>query len=115
MAPAPSPTAQPRPAGWVEEIQNSLQTYKASYPTSNFEPYLKTLGRVQDAAQRGDRRMVKTEMTGFFKMLARRSHGIDDVAADELTNFAQMVTPLEEYGIAMPRSGASQYDSEVLR
>jgi hypothetical protein len=61
----------------------------------------------------GNRRSVKTEMGAFFKMLAKRDHGISGVAADELTNFARMVTPLEEYGISVPRAGSDQYGSEV--
>ena len=57
--------------------------------------------------------MVKGEMGSFFKMLATRVNGISDVAAEELTNFAQMVAPIQEYGISVPRSGSSQYGSEV--
>jgi hypothetical protein len=41
-------------------------------------------------------------MGNWFKMLRSRAHGINDVAADELFNFAVMVTPLEEYGISVP-------------
>ncbi|MGH7773617.1 MAG: hypothetical protein ACREQA_15440, partial [Candidatus Binatia bacterium] len=84
-----------------------------NYPTSDFAPFLTKLNLVRDAVGRGDRRAVKIEMGAFFKMLAKREHGISEVAADELTNFAQMVTPLEEYGISVPRSGAGQYGSEV--
>jgi len=68
---------------------------------------------VGDALSRGDRRAVKVEMGAFFKMLATRSHGINEGAADELSNFAQMVTPIEEYGISVPKSGAEQYGSEL--
>jgi hypothetical protein len=57
--------------------------------------------------------MVKMEMGSFFKMLATRANGINEIAADELTNFAQMVAPIQEYGISVPRSGSSQYGSEV--
>jgi hypothetical protein len=115
MAAPPSPASQPIAAGWVQEIQNSVQTYKSSYPSSNFEPYLKKLTLVQEGARHGDRHVVQTEMGAFFKMLARRAHGINEVAAEELTNFAQMVTPMEEYGISVPRSGASQYGEEIVR
>jgi hypothetical protein len=30
------------------------------------------------------------------------------VAADELYNFAVMITPLQEYGIAVPSAGGAQ-------
>lgn len=100
-------------SAWVDEIVNSLSIYKANYPTSNFAPYLTKLNAVRDAVGRGDRRAVKGEMGAFFKMLAKRAHGISEVAADELTNFAQMVTPVQEYGIAVPRSGAEQYGTET--
>jgi hypothetical protein len=109
MSAPPAPTSHPLSAGWVDEIQNSLQTYTASYPASNFELYLKRLTLVREAVERGDRRAVKTEMSAFFKMLASRAHGINDIAAEELTNFAQMVAPMEEYGLSVPRSGASPY------
>ena len=105
---APITVGTPAQAGWVDEIRNSLGMYKTNYPASNFAPYVAKLDLVRDAVDRGDRRVVKTEMAAFFKMLAKRDHGISDVAADELTNFSQMVTPIEEYGIAVPRSGAGQ-------
>ena len=105
---APTAVAAPAQAAWVDEIRNSLAMYKVNYPTSDFAPYLSKLNLVRDAVARGDRRAVKVEMVAFFKMLAKRDHGINEVAADELTNFAQMVTPLEEYGISVPRSGAGQ-------
>lgn len=87
---------------WVDEISNSLTFYKASYPGSNFEPYLQRLNRVKDALGQGDKRTIRVEMGKWFKMLRNREHGINDVAADELFNFAMMVTPIEEYGISVP-------------
>jgi hypothetical protein len=57
---------------------------------------------VKEAADRGDTKTVKTEMGKWFKMLRARDQGIHDVAADELFNFALMVTPIQEYGIAVP-------------
>ena len=109
----PTADAVPGQGTWVDEIRSSLAIYKTNYPTSNFDPYLKKLNLAGEALGRGDPRMVKTEMGGFFKMLATRANGISDIAADELTNFAQMVTPIQEYGIAVPRSGSTQYGSEV--
>jgi hypothetical protein len=93
---------------WVDEIGNSLNFYKINYPTSNWEPYSTKLDTIRDAVNGGDQRKVKVEMGKWFKMLRARDHGINDVAADELFNFALMVTPVQEYGISVPAvSGAS--------
>lgn len=91
--------------GWVDQIANAMAFYQATYPQSNFDPYQQRLNRVRDAVHQGDQRTVKTEMGGFFSMLRTRAHGINDVAADELYNFAAMVTPLEEYGLSVPPAG----------
>ena len=87
---------------WVDEINGSLNFYKTSYPGANLEPYSQRLAVVKDAIGRGDTKTVKTEMGKWFKMLRTREQGIHDVAADELFNFAVMVTPIQEYGIAVP-------------
>ena len=87
---------------WVDEINNSLNFYKTSYPSSNWEPYSQRLQTVKEAVARADTRTVKTEMGKWFKMLRTRDQGIHDVAADELFNFAVMVTPIQEYGITVP-------------
>jgi hypothetical protein len=47
-------------------------------------------------------------MNKFFRMLQSRAHGINDVAADELYNFAVMVTPIQEYGISVPTAMPGQ-------
>lgn len=87
---------------WVDEINNSLNFYKASYPGSNWEPYSQRLQAVKEAVDRADTKTVKSEMGKWFKMLRARDQGIHDVAADELFNFALMVTPILEYGITVP-------------
>jgi hypothetical protein len=89
-------------ANWIDELTNSMSFYKATYPGSNWDPYQKKLTLVRDALNRGDQATVKTEMGAFFKMLRARAHGISDVAADELFNFALMVTPVQEYQISVP-------------
>ena len=96
---------------WVDEIGNSLNFYKINYPTSNWEPYSTKLEIVKEAVSSGDQRKVKVEMGKWFKMLRARDHGINDVAADELFNFALMVTPIQEYGISVPPAGGTS--SEV--
>ncbi|MGH7206179.1 MAG: hypothetical protein ACREI2_08220 [Nitrospiraceae bacterium] len=80
---------------WVDEITNSLTFYKASYPASNFDPYFEKLARVREGLGREDQQIVKVEMDQFLKMLLTRAHGINDVAADELYNFALSVRPTE--------------------
>jgi hypothetical protein len=81
---------------WVDEIANALSFYKASYPTSNFDPYLATLEKIREGANRGDQKIVKVEMDRFLKMLLARTNGINEVAADELYNLAQSVRPIKE-------------------
>ncbi|HEX2055706.1 MAG TPA: hypothetical protein VHF07_04380 [Nitrospiraceae bacterium] len=92
---------------WVDEIGNSLNFYKINYPGSNWEPYSTKLETVREAVNGGDQRKVKVEMGKWFKMLRARDHGINDVAADELFNFALMVTPIQEYGISVPSAAGS--------
>ncbi len=87
---------------WVDELNGSLNFYKTSYPGANWEPYSQGLAIVKNAIGRGDNKTVKTEMGKWFKMLRTRDQGIHDVAADELFNFAVMITPIQEYGIAVP-------------
>ena len=87
---------------WVDEINNSLSFSMANYPSANWEPYQQKLHTVHDAVGRGDNQAVRMEMGKWFKMLRHRDHGISDVAADELYNFSLMVTPIQEYGIAVP-------------
>jgi len=88
---------------WTDEISNSITLYKSLYPSSNFKPYDVQLTRVEEAVNKGDNKGVRTEMRKWFKMLRKRAHGIDGIAADELLNIAVMVTPLQQYNISVPR------------
>jgi hypothetical protein len=94
----------PAQTNWVDVLSNSLLFYKTSYPTENWDPYEQQLTLVRGAVSRGDQRMVRVEMTKWFQMLRHRDHRITDVAADELLNFALLVTPLQEFGISVPLS-----------
>ena len=87
---------------WVDELTNSVSFYKSNYPTSNWDPYLSELTQVKEGLARGDQRIVRSKMRKWFKMLRNRDHGINDVAADELYNFALMVTPIQEFNISVP-------------
>ena len=95
---------------WADDIGNSLAFSKTNYPTSNWEPYSQKLVVVQDALRRGDQRIIKAEMSKWFKMLRARDYGISDVAADELFNFSLMVTPTQEYGISVPAPAGGASD-----
>jgi len=94
---------------WIDELSNSVSFYAVSYPESNWQPYQDRLTVIRDAVSRGDQSAVRTEMTKWFEMLRQRKHGINDVAADELFNFALMVTPIQEYNIAVPTAGGSGF------
>ena len=87
---------------WIAQIERTLEFYEAKYPTSNFQPYDNRLVLAEKAWMVGDQDRVKHEMEQFFSMLRTRAHGIHEVAAQEVFNFALMVTPLQEYGISVP-------------
>ncbi|GMV48700.1 MAG: hypothetical protein NBKEAIPA_00601 [Nitrospirae bacterium] len=89
-------------ATWVDEIDSSLNFYKTNYPGAHWDAYSQRLDTVRAALGRGDNKTVKKEMGAWFRMLRTRDQGIHDVAADELFNFALMVTPIQEYGINVP-------------
>jgi hypothetical protein len=80
---------------WADELVTATTFYKASYPAGNWDPYFQKLNKVQDGIGRGDNQIVKVEMDQFMKMLVGRAYGINDVAADELYNYALNVRPTE--------------------
>jgi hypothetical protein len=80
---------------WVDEVWNMVIFEKASYPGSNFDPYLQKLDRIRVGLDREDQHIVKMETDRFLKMLLDRRHGINDVAADEIYNFVLSVRPSE--------------------
>lgn len=43
-----------------------------------------------------------------FTMLAKRAYGINAGTADDLSNFARMVMPAQEYGITFPSNKTEQ-------
>jgi hypothetical protein len=111
---APVVGIAPGQATWVDDIATALGSYfKENYPTQDFAPYVTKLTLVQNALDRGDRRTVQVEMGAFLKLLANRSHGISEGAADELVNFTRMVMPVREYGIFFPRSWPEEYEATV--
>lgn len=80
---------------WADEIWNATTFYKASYPTGNWDPYFEKLAKIQDGVGQGNERIARIEMDRFLKMLLARAHDINDVAADELYNFALSVRSTE--------------------
>ncbi len=71
---------------WADEVLNALTFYKSSYPGSNFDAYVEAAGIIRDGLRRGDRQLVNVHTERLFGMLRTRAYGIDDVAADELSN-----------------------------
>ncbi len=92
---------------WADEIVTAASFYKTSYPTGNWDPYFEKLTKVKEGIGRGDEQIVKVEMDHFLKMLVGRAYGINDVAADELYNFALVVKPTE------PTTSAMSFDLEI--
>lgn len=92
---------------WADEIVTAAAFYKTSYPTGNWEPYFEKLTKVQEGIGRGDEQIVKVEMDQFLKMLLARAYGIQDVAADELYNFAVSARSTE------PSTPAVSLDLEI--
>ena len=92
---------------WADEIVSAATFYKTTYPAGNWDPYFEKLTKVQEGIGRGDEQIVKVEMDQFLKMLLGRAHGINDVAADELYNFALAVRPSE------PSTSAMSFDLEI--
>ena len=78
---------------WVDKVRNMVTFEKASYPGSDFDPYIQKLERIQAGLDREDQRIVRMETNRFLKMLAERRHGINDVAADEIYNLVLSVRP----------------------
>jgi len=92
----------PLQGAWADQLENSLNTYKTMYPASNFDSYTASLGTVKRALSAGKKEVVRAQMGVWLKMLRTRSHGINDVAADELFHYSVMVAPIQEYRISVP-------------
>lgn len=81
---------------WVDEVLNMVNFEKANFSGTNFDPYVTQLHKIQAALERGDQQIAKVETDRFLRMLQERSHGINEVSADELYNFTQSVRPPEQ-------------------
>lgn len=57
---------------------------------------------LRDAVGRGDQEAARGGIRELFKMLRTRAHDINDVAADELLSYWQMVAPTEEIKTSVP-------------
>lgn len=87
---------------WVDEVWNMVAFEKASYPSSNFEPYFHRLAKIKDGIVRTDEQIVRVETDLLLKMLQNRDHGITDVAADEIYNFVLSVKPTDQRAASSP-------------
>ena len=70
---------------WCNGMSEMLHSFQASYPSSNFEPYLLKEANLREATARGDRITLRAEIKETVKMV-RTSH-IDANAAIELVNY----------------------------
>jgi hypothetical protein len=102
-------SAAPAAADWGDELLNAVTFYQTTYPNSNWDPYIQQAAKVRDAIDRKDERVAKAEMNHFLKMLANRAHEINDVAADDLYNFALSnsltIRPFEEATVSAAVAG----------
>lgn len=80
---------------WVDEVLNMVNFEKAKSSGTDFDPYVAQLHKIRTAVEGGDQHIAKVETDRFLKMLQDRSHGINEVSADELYNFTQNVRPAE--------------------
>jgi hypothetical protein len=79
-------TAQAAPDfTWCDRMSALLRGFQASYPTSDFEPYVLKTASLRDATARGDKAALQTEITAVIKMV--RPSNIDEEAAVELVNY----------------------------
>jgi hypothetical protein len=70
---------------WCNGMSEMLHSFQASYPSSDFEPYLLKEASLREATARGDRIALRAEIKETVKMV-RTSH-IDEDAAIELVNY----------------------------
>ena len=104
---AAAPAERSSSQTWADDLERRLLTYLTKkYPSYDFSPYTQELDRIRDAVNRGNRWAVKREMGVFLKMLANRAYGLEDDAADDLTDLAQQTMPAEEFAIVYPGSMA---------
>ena len=79
-------TAQAEPElMWCNKMSDLLQSYQASYPASDFEPYFQKQAGLQEATVRGDKAALRAGITDAIRMVGRSD--IDHDAAVELVNY----------------------------
>jgi hypothetical protein len=111
-------SAVPAAADWGDELLNAITFYKGAYPNSNWDPYVDQATKVRDAIDRKDEKAVKAEMNRFLKMLSNRAHEINDVAAEDLLNFALSTSltmrPIEEGSVSTAIASSEEFGGKLM-
>ncbi len=102
---APTERLSP-PVTWLDNLEQRLTTYfTKKYPAYDFSPYAQELDRIRGASSLGNQWGAKREMGVFLTVLASRTYGLGDDAAEELAVLSQRIMPDEEFGVVYPGSG----------
>ena len=102
---APTDRLSP-PVTWLDNLEQRLTTYfTKKYPAYDFSPYAQELDRIRGASSLGNQWGAKREMGVFLTVLASRTYGLGDDAAEELAVLSQRIMPDEEFGVVYPGSG----------
>ncbi len=90
---------------WIDDIQGAIVFYKGDayykkeYPRADWDLYLDQVRLVQTMYAAGDGHATYLAMNRFMDMLEAREGGIPGVAANELFNFCQLVTPTQFHDV----------------
>ncbi len=70
---------------WCNKMSDLLQSYQASNPASDFEPYFQKQAGLREATARGDKAALRAGITDVIRMVGRSD--MDHDAAVELVNY----------------------------
>ncbi|MEX5215761.1 MAG: hypothetical protein AB7G48_01670 [Nitrospiraceae bacterium] len=97
--------ASSRPFTWMDDLHGAIifyqgdAYYKKEYPKANWDLYLDQIRVVETKYATGDTDATYIAMNRFMDMLEAREGGIPDVAANELFNFCNLVTPTQFHDV----------------
>lgn len=97
--------ADSRPFTWIDDIHGAIifykgdAYYKKEYPKADWDLYLDQVRLVQTTYAAGDIHATYLAMNRFMDMLEAREGGIPGVAANELFNFCNLVTPAQFHDV----------------
>lgn len=90
---------------WIDDIHGAIifykgdAYYKKEYPRADWDLYLDQVRLVRTRYETGDTHATYLAMNRFMDMLEAREGGIPGVAANELFNFCNLVTPTEFHDV----------------